>query len=62
MMNWKVFEGSGLVLRYYRGLCLEGLKKSTKTVSKDSRSPGPVLNPEPPEYEAGVLKTGKLNY
>jgi hypothetical protein len=45
-MNWKGC-----------GICLEGLRKTTKNLSQDSRSPGRDLNPGPPEYEAGVLTT-----
>jgi hypothetical protein len=58
-MNWK---GCGRKrtwpnLRYYPRMCLEGLRKTTKHLSQDSRSPGRDLNPGPPEYEAGVLTT-----
>jgi hypothetical protein len=41
----------------YSGICLEGLKKTMKNLSQDSRSPGQDLNPRPPKYEAGVLTT-----
>jgi hypothetical protein len=44
-------------LRYYPGICPEGLRKNTKTLSQDSRSPGRNLNPGPSESEAGVLTT-----
>jgi hypothetical protein len=44
-------------LRYYNGIFLEGLRKTTKNLSRDSRSPGRDLNPRPPEYESGVLTT-----
>jgi hypothetical protein len=44
-------------VRYYPGTGLEGLRKITKNLSHDSRSPGRVFNPRPPEYEAGVLTT-----
>jgi hypothetical protein len=44
-------------LRYHPGICLEGLRKDTETLSQYSRSPGRDLNPRPPEYEAGVLTT-----
>jgi hypothetical protein len=37
--------------------CLEGLRKTTKNLGKDSRFPGRDVNPAPPEYEAGVLST-----
>jgi hypothetical protein len=57
MMKWEGLEGSshGLILRYYPGICLEGLSKSMKNLCQDSWSPGLDLNPGPPEYEAGVL-------
>jgi hypothetical protein len=57
MMNWKGFERkrSWPNLRYYPNICLEGLRKTTKIPSQDSRFPGRDLNPGPPEYEAGVL-------
>jgi hypothetical protein len=43
MMNWKGFgRGSrDLILRYYPGIRLEGLRKTTKTLNPDSRSRGP---------------------
>jgi hypothetical protein len=46
-------SGCGLILRYYPGISLWGLRKTTK--SQDSRSPGRDLNSGTPEYEAGVL-------
>jgi hypothetical protein len=46
-------SGRGLVLRY----SLDGLRKTTKYVTQDSRSPGRNLNPEYSEYEEGVLIT-----
>jgi hypothetical protein len=56
-MNW---EGGGEKkkwrnLRYYLSICSEGLRKTTKNLVQDSRSPGRDLNPWPPEHEAGVL-------
>jgi hypothetical protein len=58
-MNWKWYgrKRSWPNSRYYPGICLERLKKTMKTLSQDSRSPGRDLNPEPPEYEARVLTT-----
>jgi hypothetical protein len=41
--------------RYYPGTCFEGLTKTTKNVSGDSRSPGRDLKPEPPKNETMVL-------
>jgi hypothetical protein len=40
-------------LRYYHGICLEGIGKTTKPLSQD----GQCLNPGPTEYEVGVLTT-----
>jgi hypothetical protein len=59
MINWKDFEGSGscVILRLFPGIRLEGLRKTTKYPNKDSRFPVRELNPEPPEYEAGVSST-----
>jgi hypothetical protein len=45
------------VLRYYSGICLEELMKTTKNLSQDSQFLGRDLNPGPPIYEAGVLTT-----
>jgi hypothetical protein len=47
MMNWKGFLGSGygLILRYYRGIRLEGLTKTTKNVNQDSWFPGLTFEP-----------------
>jgi hypothetical protein len=50
-------NGRGPVLRYYPSICLEELRKTTKTLSPDSLSPERDLNPGPPEHEAGVLTT-----
>jgi hypothetical protein len=59
MMNWKGFGKSsrGLILRYYPGIRLEGLRKTTESLSLDNRSLHQELNPGPPKYEAGVLTT-----
>jgi hypothetical protein len=37
---------------YYLGICLEGLRGTTKTLSKDSLPRGRDLNPELAEHEA----------
>jgi hypothetical protein len=44
-------------VRYYPGICLDGLRKTTESLIQDSRSPDRDLNPGPPEYEAGALTT-----
>jgi hypothetical protein len=58
-MKWKEFwrKRSWHNLKYYPGIRLEGRRKTTKTLSQDSWSPGRDLNPGPPEYEAGMLTT-----
>jgi hypothetical protein len=43
--------------RYYLGVYLEGLRKTTKPIGQNSGSSGRNLNPRPPEYETGVLLT-----
>jgi hypothetical protein len=48
-------SGSDQILRYYPGIILEALRKTTKTLSHDSSSLSLDLNPGPPEYETGVL-------
>jgi hypothetical protein len=56
-MNWKGCgkKQSGPNLRYYPGICLEGLRKTTEDLSKYIWSLGQDFNPGPPEYEAGEL-------
>jgi len=46
---------TGLILTYYPGIRLEGLRGTTKTLSQDSRSLGPDLNPGPPKQEVGAI-------
>jgi hypothetical protein len=41
--------------RSYPGICLEELRKTTKILSQNSRSPGRDLNSELSEYEQGVI-------
>jgi hypothetical protein len=60
--EWRIgknVEGSGRgpVLRYYPGICLEGLRKTTKNLSQNNQFPGRDFNPGPPEYEIRVLTT-----
>jgi hypothetical protein len=61
-MNCRGFgwKRSWTYLRYYPGLCLEGLRKTMKNFNECRRSPGRDFNPEPPEYRAGVLATQSL--
>jgi hypothetical protein len=53
MINWKRFgrKWSWPNFKYYPGIRLEGVGKSTKNLNKDSRSPGH------PEYEVELLTT-----
>jgi hypothetical protein len=55
MLNWIGCEKkrSGIILWYYIGIHLQKLRKTTKNLSQDSRSPGQDFKPGPPEYEAG---------
>jgi hypothetical protein len=48
-------KGSGRGLIY--GTTPEGLRKTTKNLSQESRSPGQDLNRRTVEYEAGVLSS-----
>jgi hypothetical protein len=59
IMNSKGFGRSGrdLILTSYVGICLEGLTKTTRNLSQDSRPLGRDLNTGPSKYEAGVLTT-----
>jgi hypothetical protein len=40
-----VGSGRGLTLRYYTGMRMEGLRKTTKDLNQYSRSPGPRIEP-----------------
>jgi hypothetical protein len=40
---------------------LDGLRKTTNILNQDIRFAGRDLNPEPPEYEEGVL-TSHVNF
>jgi hypothetical protein len=46
-----MWPGSEVLSRHPHG----GTGEGHENISQDSRSPGQDLNPEPPEYEAGVL-------
>jgi hypothetical protein len=48
-------SGRGLILRYYVGIRLEGLRKPTYTSTRIAGRRGRESNPEPPEYQVGVL-------
>jgi hypothetical protein len=47
MMNWKGFcrKRSWPNLRYYSAIRVKGLRKSTKNLNQNSRSPGPRIEP-----------------
>jgi hypothetical protein len=53
----KDLEGSDrvLILMYYPGIFLEGLRKVTKTLSQNSPSALQDMNPRPLKFEAGLL-------
>jgi hypothetical protein len=59
VMNRKDLEerSRGLILRYYPGNRMEGVRKTTNILSPDSLSLSRDLNPWSPEYKAGVLTT-----
>jgi hypothetical protein len=50
-------SGSKWLWSHYPGICVEGLRKTTRNPSQDSQSPGWDLKSGPPEYKAGVLTT-----
>jgi hypothetical protein len=54
--NDLIGSGYGLILRYYYGIFLEGLKKTTKTWVKTAGRRHRDVNPAPHEY-GGVLST-----
>jgi hypothetical protein len=64
MMNFMNTEGSGrgLILGYYPGIRMEGLRRTTEDFSQDSQSLSRDLNPEPPEYEAGMLSQSTTTF
>jgi hypothetical protein len=49
-------SGRGLILMHYPGICLEGQSTTTTILNEDNQS-RQDLNPELPEYDAGVLAT-----
>jgi hypothetical protein len=56
-MNWKGCgrERSLCNLRYYPGICLDGLRKIMENLNHNSRYPGRDLNTRSPECGAGAL-------
>jgi hypothetical protein len=62
MMNWNGFgSGQGKILRYYPGICMEGLRETTKNLTHDSWSLGPDFNPRPPTHSCLNISI-KLSY
>jgi hypothetical protein len=53
-------SGCGLILRHYPGIRLDGLRKTHKHLSQDSRSTGLDLNSGPSEYESELSATRLL--
>jgi hypothetical protein len=58
-VSWKIYESkrSWPNLRYYPGICVEGLRKAIKILSQHSGSPDRDLSVGPPEYVAGIVTT-----
>jgi hypothetical protein len=57
-VEWKnKVRGRGIILWYYLRICLEGLRRTTRNLSQDNRSPDWDLNRGPPIHKAGVLTT-----
>jgi hypothetical protein len=50
-------SGCGLILTNYPSFRLEGLMKTARNLSHDSRSPRTDMNAGPSKYEAGMLAT-----
>jgi hypothetical protein len=42
-------SGRGLIVWYYHGIRVEGLRKATINLGQDSRSPSLDLDPGPPD-------------
>jgi hypothetical protein len=51
MVSWNGYISYIKVL----SICLDVMKKTTKNLSQDTRSPDRYLNPGPSEYEAETL-------
>jgi hypothetical protein len=56
-MKWCGRKRSWPNIKYYPGIFLEKLRKTTKDLSQDMRSTDRDLNPGSVKYEAGVLTT-----
>jgi hypothetical protein len=58
-MNLKGYERKWSLpnKRYYLGICLKTMRKTTKNLSQDSQYSSRDSDPGPPGYEAEVLTT-----
>jgi hypothetical protein len=54
-------RGRDIILRHYTGIRLRGLRKITKTISQDSRSPDRDLKPGPPVLMVATLLTSQCS-
>jgi hypothetical protein len=61
MTNWKerVRRRSWPSLRYYHGICVEGLRTTTKELQLGLPVSGPIFEPGTSRYEPGVLTLGR---
>jgi len=57
MANWKGRERERLwrILKYYFGLCLEGMRKTMNNLCQGTLYPGRELNQVPPDRETRLL-------
>jgi hypothetical protein len=57
IMNWKGWwmRDRAQILRYYLGIRLEELRKTTGNISQESRCPGRDSNQVPPEHKSDAL-------
>lgn len=63
MVNQWIMNCKGIIrkrpwpnFRYNPAILLMGLRKATKILSQDSRSPDPDFNTRPPKYEHAIVK------
>jgi hypothetical protein len=63
-MNYKRYgrRQSWSKLRYYPGICVEGLRETTEKPQSEYLFPGRDLTLGAPEYEAAVLSTGNATF
>jgi hypothetical protein len=60
-MNWTGLgrKQSWSNFKLYPVIRLEGLRKSTKQLRQDSRSPAQEFNPGPPEYDTSGIESAR---